>query len=94
MGLVGVLALFGWLSFAYPSLPAQIPLHYDIRGGADRIGPRVGLLALPIIGMLAWTVNGLLGGLIHPRQQVAAYLLWGGAIAVQILAGIALAGMI
>lgn len=91
-GLVGALALFGWLSFAYPTLPAQVALHYNFQGEVDRVGPRAGLLALPIIGLLTWTANTLFGGLVHRRQRFGAYLLWMGTLVVQALAAIALAG--
>jgi len=40
---------------------------------------------LPAIGLVALMVNSSLGILIHRRQRVGAYLLWGGAIAVQLL---------
>lgn len=93
-GLVGALALFGWLSFAYPALPAQIALHYNFQGEVDRMGPRAGLLALPVIGLLTWTANTLFGGLVHRRQRFGAYLLWMGTLVVQILAAIALAGLL
>ncbi len=93
-GLVGVLVLFGWLSFAYPALPAQVALHYNFQGEVDRVGPRAGLLALPVIGLLTWTANTLLGGLVHRRQRFGAYLLWVGTLVVQILAAIALAGLL
>jgi hypothetical protein len=93
LGFLGVLLLFGWLSFAYPGLPEQLPLHFDVQGMPDRVGPRTGLFALPIIGFLAWAVNTGWGALVYTRQPASAYLLWGGAIVVQLLAGIALANL-
>jgi len=93
-GLAGALALFGWLSFAYPALPAQVALHYNFQGEVDRIGPRAGLLALPVIGLLTWTANTLFGSLVHRQQRFGAYLLWVGTLVVQILAAIALAGLL
>ncbi|NOZ29841.1 MAG: DUF1648 domain-containing protein [Chloroflexi bacterium] len=90
LGLLGVVLLFGWLSFVYTGLPEQVPLHFNAQGVADRVGPRSGLLALPVIALLSWGVNGLWGGLVYARQRAAAYLLWGGAVVVQILASIAL----
>jgi len=91
LGLLGALALLGWLSVAYSGLPEQLPLHFDAQGIADRIGPRSGLLVLPIIALLTWAVNGLWGGWAYPRQPASAYLLWAGTLIVQILVGIALA---
>ena len=93
-GLLGVLILFGWLSLVYPRLPEELPLHFDAQGMPDRIGPRSGLLILPIIGLLTWAVNGGIGGLVYARQPIGAYLLWGGTLVIQVLAGIALANLI
>ncbi|HEY62984.1 MAG TPA: DUF1648 domain-containing protein [Caldilineae bacterium] len=93
IGAMGVVLLFGWLSFTYAGLPEQVPLHFDAHGIADRIGPRSGLFVLPIISLLAWVVNGVWGGLVYARQRVAAYLLWGGALVVQLLTGMALVNL-
>lgn len=90
VGLLFSLALFGLLSFRFPALPEQIPLHFNAAGQADRLGPRQGLFLLPFIGLLAWGVNALWGGVVYRHQRLAAYLLWGGAVAVQVIAGLAL----
>lgn len=89
LGLLGALMLFGWLSIAYPRLPEQIPLHFDVQGMPDRIGPRAGLFVLPMIALLTWLVNGIWGGWSYVRQPASAYLLWGGTLIVQLLVGIA-----
>jgi len=93
-GLALVLVLFGFLAFRFPSLPPEIPLHFDALGRPDRVGPPQGLFLLPLIGLLAWSINTVWGGVIYRRQRLAAYLLWGGAVAVQIIAGAALASLI
>jgi uncharacterized membrane protein len=93
-GLLLCLALFGFLAFRFPVLPESVPLHFDAAGQPDRIGPRQGLFLLPLIGLLAWGINAVWGGVIYRRQRLAAYLLWGGAIAVQVIAGLALWGLI
>ena len=93
-GLLLCLALFGFLAFRFPALPESVPLHFDAAGQPDRIGPRQGLFLLPLIGLLAWGINAVWGGVIYRRQRLAAYLLWGGAIAVQVIAGLALWGLI
>ena len=46
---------------------------------------RTEIFKLPAIGLVTQTTNSSLGILIHSRQRVGAYLLWGGAVAVQIL---------
>jgi hypothetical protein len=52
--------------------------HYPALGRAD-------VFRLPAIGLVALIANSCLGILIHSRQKVGAYLLWGGAVVVQIL---------
>lgn len=90
-GLFGVLVMFGALCFRYPSLSSDLPLHFDINGLPDRIAPKSGLFALPLIGLLTWFFNTAAGAWLYGRvQRGAAYLLWGGALAVQGIAGLAL----
>jgi len=90
-GLLGVLLMFGALCFRYPALSSDLPLHFDASGIPDRIVPKSGLFVLPIIGLIAWVFNLVMGIWLYRRvQQGAAYLLWGGAVAVQFVAGLAL----
>ncbi len=90
-GLVGVLILFGSLSVRFPNLSSDLPLHFDVAGLPDRIAPKMGLFALPTIGLLAWGANLIAGIWTYRRVQAgSAYLLWGGALVVEVIAGIAL----
>jgi hypothetical protein len=90
-GLLGVLLMFGALCFRYPALSSDLPLHFDAGGIPDRIVPKSGLFVLPIIGLIAWLFNLVVGIWLYRRvQQGAAYLLWGGAVVVQVVAGLAL----
>jgi hypothetical protein len=50
---------------------------------------RADVFRLPAIGLVALIANSSLGILIHSRQRVGAYLLWGGTIAVQLLCWLA-----
>jgi uncharacterized membrane protein len=90
-GLVGsaglaLLLLFGFLAWRFPDLPSRLPLHYDLAGQPDRMGERVLIFSLPLIGLLAWVANSSFGGVLYRRkEQFAAYLLWGGALLVQVL---------
>jgi hypothetical protein len=94
-GLIGVLFMFGILAFRYPSVPADVPLHFDVNGIPDRIAAKSGLFALPLIGMLVWLANLIAGIWLYRRYQLgAAYLLWGGAVVVQAIAGLALLNLI
>jgi hypothetical protein len=91
LGLLGVLLMFGYLSFRFPTLSADLPLHFDVAGIPDRIAPKSGLFALPIIGLVTWFFNLAAGILMYRRvQPQGAYLLWGGALVVQGIAGLAL----
>ena len=91
VGLIGLLLMFGALAFRYPSLPADVPLHFDVHGRPDRIAAKAGLFALPLIGLIAWLANGVAGVVLYRRgQRGAAYLLWAGAVLVELIAGVAL----
>jgi hypothetical protein len=83
--LVLLVALFGYIALRYPSLADLQPLHFDSAGQPDRWGTRAQVFTLPFIGMLALIANGGLGFLLYERQRPAAYLLWSGAIGVQML---------
>jgi hypothetical protein len=77
--------LFGYISLRYPSLAELQPLHFDVLGQPDRWGTRAQVFTLPFIGLLALIANGGLGLLLYERERPAAYLLWSGAIGVQVL---------
>ncbi len=91
MGLLGVLIMFGYLSFRFPGLSSDLPLHFDVTGIPDRIAPKADLFALPLIGLVTWAFNLIAGIVMYRRvQRQGAYLLWGGALAVEGIAGLAL----
>lgn len=77
--------LFGYLSIRFPGLDFQLPLHFNRLGQADRIGTKIELLALPIIGLLILGTNLALGLLLYRRERAGSYLLWGASAAVQAL---------
>ena len=86
--------MLGLLTFRYPGLPLLIPLHFDAAGIPDRFGPRVQVFITPLIGLLTLLFNGTLGGLAYQRERVISYLLWGGAVLVQILVWTAAVGLL
>jgi hypothetical protein len=83
-------ALFAVLCFRYPHLPNLLPMHYDISGQVDRIAPRDEVFVLPVIGLIAWAANGLVGALCYRRERIAAYLAWSGSLLVQVFVLLAL----
>jgi hypothetical protein len=90
-GLLGVLVMFGALSFRYPGLSADLPMHFDVTGLPDRIASKSELFTLPLIGLAVWLFNTIAGVWLYRHvQRGAAYLLWFGALAVQGIAGLAL----
>ncbi len=90
-GLFGVILMFAVLSFLFPYLSADLPLHFDVNGLPDRIASKSGLFGLPVIGLVTWLFNTVVGIWLYRRiQRGAAYLLWGGAMVVQGITGLAL----
>jgi len=87
-------ALFAFVCFQYPGLPERVPLHFDPAGVADRFGGPPSVFILPLIGLLALAVNTLIGVPLYLRERVAATLLWGGALLVQLLVWVAAAAML
>jgi hypothetical protein len=83
--LVVNIGLFGYLSLRFPRLDLQLPLHFNSQGLADRIGTRMDLFALPIIGLIILGTNALLGLVLYRQERAGSYLLWGAAAASQAL---------
>jgi hypothetical protein len=93
-GFLAALALTGLLCFRLPALSRLVPLHFDAAGNPDRLGPRGQIFIIPLIGLLALLLNGVLGGLAYRRERVASYLLWGGAVLIQVLVWTAALGIL
>jgi hypothetical protein len=79
------LGLFAYLAASFPGLDFQLPLHFNRLGQADRIGTKMELFALPIIGLIILGTNLPLGLILYRRERAGSYLLWGAAAAVQAL---------
>jgi len=93
-GFLALLALTGFLCFRFPALSRLVPLHFDAAGNPDRIGSRGQIFFIPFIGLLALLLNGTLGGLLYHRERTASYLLWGGAVLIQVLVWAAAVGVL
>ncbi len=81
---VSAIILFAWVSLRYGGLPEA--LFFGVSGLPL---PRVSALFLPTIGLLALLGNVAFAVWVYRRQPAAAYLVLGGALAVQIVVWIA-----
>ena len=89
------LVLFGYLTAVYDRLPAQVPLHFNQLGEVDRLAAPGRLFVLPVIGLLAWIVNGIWGWIFYQQdQKMPAYLLWGTAVIIQLAVWGAVLGLL
>lgn len=81
-----LLALIGVVLFRYPTLPIQLPYHFDATGQPDRFGSPDQLFNLIGFAMFLLLLNWVIGALVYWRgEKLGAYLAWGGNIAVQLL---------
>jgi len=80
----------------YPSLPAQIPLHFDASGLPDRVGNKQQLFTPIFFGLVMLLISTVFGFVVYNSREnnaqegqapvpLAAYMLWGGSAAVQTL---------
>jgi hypothetical protein len=91
LGLLGVLALFGRLMVQFPALPDAVAFRYTSEGLPEVIRAKTALFVIPGIGVLTWLANGLWGiWMVARNQPTGAYMLWGGAIIVQVFSFLAL----
>jgi hypothetical protein len=81
-GFLGTLLLLGVAMSRFTSLPFALP-------GWDNLDRRM-IFLFPVFGLAVWLINGVWGLLVYERQRVAAGLLWGGALAAQAAALVAL----
>ena len=90
-GLIGCLALFGYLMIRFPDLPDALVFHYNRQGVPDSIRPKNALFLLPVIGLLTYLTNTLAGLWLKVQgQHSGAYLFWTGSLLVQALSLLAL----
>jgi hypothetical protein len=94
VGILAIVLLIGLLCFRLPMLPRLVPLHFDLMGNPDRLGLRWQIFIIPLIGLLALALNGVLGWLAYRRERMISYLLWGGAVLVQVLVWTAAIGIL
>lgn len=83
---------FAVLAVLVPRLPQTVPLRVDGSGNILLSGQPSRLYLPAAFGLLSWITNAIVGRLIYERmdQPIVAYILWGGAIAIQIGAWLSL----
>lgn len=80
------LALFGLSATRFPAAPAQIALHFDASGSVDRLGEKSQLFVPPVLGLLTLAVSLIFGLVLYRKgETLAAFMLWGGSAAMQLL---------
>lgn len=89
VALVVNLGLFVFLLIQFNALPPFVPLHFDASGQPDRIEPKDFIFSLPQIGLILIIGNALLAAFSYRRERLAAYILTGMAIVVQLLLWVA-----
>jgi hypothetical protein len=94
-GMLGVLVLFGVLMLSFTNLPDVLTVRYNSAGLPEEIREKAALFRLPTIGLIVWIINGALGLWLNAQKQpIGAYMLWGGAIVVEVFSLVALVSLI
>lgn len=92
LGLSGLacLTLLGYLAFTFYDLPSLLPIRFNALGEADRIADKSTLLLLPGVGAATLALNAVLGSIIYSQEKIAAYLLWGSTIVLELCLWVAM----
>jgi hypothetical protein len=93
-GLLNALA-FAWLAWHHPELPSELALRYRFdpllrRPVPDQTAPASVAWRLPLVGLGTLGFNTLVAGWAHRHSRLAARLLLGGALLVQLALAVAL----
>lgn len=89
------LAIMVLLTARVNALPYRVPFRFDPNGEVLLVGSPHQLLVVAGVGTALWAINGALGTILYERlgERMAAYLLWGGAVILQMLLAGALWGL-
>ncbi len=83
--LLVLLASFGYVSARFPTLPELMPLHYDLAGAPDLIGPPRDAFRMPLIGLVILLTNLAAAARIHECQRDAARILAAATVFVELV---------
>ena len=83
--LLANLALNIYLAFVFDRLPAMLSFHFDVLGRADRIASRSEIIRLPQVALLMLLLDLGVGFVVYRHERIAAYLIWGGGLILQLL---------
>ncbi|RIV34777.1 DUF1648 domain-containing protein [Flagellimonas lutimaris] len=69
--LIGIVLLpFLYLAYIWNQLPAEVPLHYNIKGEVDRYGDKSELILIPVLTSLLIYLIFLAVPYIDPKKQI------------------------
>ncbi|MCX6023520.1 MAG: PH domain-containing protein [Chloroflexi bacterium] len=84
LGLLANAALFAYVTYVFPGLPALVPLRFAMDGAVGRVGQREELLMLPVAALAILLINTVVSVALHRRERLGAYLSLGAATLVQV----------
>ena len=84
------LTAFGFSAGRFPAAPAQLTLHFNTAGLADRFGEKSQLFVPPLLGLVTLAIGIGAGLWLYRRgERLAAFMVWGGCAVTQLFFGIA-----
>lgn len=95
LGVVGLVVVFGALLLPYPGLPETMAVHYNRAGIPDLVRSKSALFVMPVIAGISFGLNGVWGLFLACRgHRTGAYLLWSGAVIVEVFSLLALLSLL
>ncbi|ABX07596.1 MAG TPA: hypothetical protein DEF47_06965 [Herpetosiphon sp.] len=89
VGLLLNFAVWGLIAWRYNQLPLEVPIRIDATGAVSGVEAREQLLALPLVGLLAWLINAGFGALVYRTSRAGAFALLIGSSVIQLFLAVA-----
>ncbi|MAF13962.1 MAG: hypothetical protein CMI53_03645 [Parcubacteria group bacterium] len=85
--------IFLWIFLVWQvkSFPDLISLHYNIYFGIDLLGSKYQLFLLPVLGLIFFFINLLIGSMVYTKEKILSYFLSGASTLSQFIFLIAVA---